>query len=92
MKLTHATAMIPMGMYHLPRENGPGWSRLRPDVIRRKIGTVYETYSPMTDALVTRHSVNERAGQRLLERQLTQRATTARSRRSRAARTRPREP
>ena len=59
MKLTHATAIIPMGIYHLPRENGPGWSRLRPDVIRRKIGTVYETYSPMTDALVTRYSVNE---------------------------------
>jgi hypothetical protein len=37
-KVTHATAMIPMGMYHFPKENGPGVKRERPEVMRRKIG------------------------------------------------------
>jgi hypothetical protein len=38
MKVTHATAMIPMGKYHLPKENGPLASRERPEVMRRNIG------------------------------------------------------
>ena len=56
MKVTHATAMIPTGMYHLPSENGPGWRRFRPDVMRRKIGVTYDVYRPITDALRTRVS------------------------------------
>lgn len=43
MKVTHATAMIPMGMYHFPREKGPGTSLSRPEVMRRKMGVAYET-------------------------------------------------
>ncbi len=38
MKLVHATAMVPMGKYHFPSENGPGFSLLRPVVMRKKIG------------------------------------------------------
>ena len=55
-KLTHATATIPIGMYHFPREKGPGCSLLRPDVMRRKIGVTYDVYRPITDALRTRVS------------------------------------
>ena len=39
---THATAMMPSGMYHLPNVNGPGTSLFLPDVMRRKIGAEYE--------------------------------------------------
>ncbi len=38
MKHTHATAIMPIGRYHLPSENGPFWSLSRPVVIRKKIG------------------------------------------------------
>ena len=38
MKHTHATATMPMGIYHLPSENGPLCSLSRPVVIRRNIG------------------------------------------------------
>ena len=38
MKQTHATAMIPRGMYHLPRVKGPGTSLFLPEVMRKNIG------------------------------------------------------
>ena len=40
--VTQETATMPMGMYHLPSENGPGWRRFRPEVMRRKIGVTYD--------------------------------------------------
>ena len=46
--VTHATAMMPMGMYQRPSVNGPGTSLSRPEVIRRKMGAAYEVYSPIT--------------------------------------------
>ena len=51
MKLTQDTATMPMGMYHFPSVNGPGWSLVLPEVILRNMGVTYETYSPITDAL-----------------------------------------
>ena len=48
---THATAMMPIGMYHLPRVNGPGTSLSRPDVMRKKMGAAYDVYRPMTAEL-----------------------------------------
>jgi hypothetical protein len=41
-KVTHATAMMPMGMYHFPRVNVPGTSLFRPEVIRRRMGVAYD--------------------------------------------------
>lgn len=38
MKQTQATAMIPRGMYHLPRVKGPGTSLFLPEVMRKNIG------------------------------------------------------
>lgn len=52
-KATHAQAMVPMGKYHLPSENGPGTSLPLPEVIRRKTGVTYEVYRPITAALDT---------------------------------------
>lgn len=42
MKDTHATAILPQGMYHFPRLNGPGTSLSRPEVIRKNIGVAYD--------------------------------------------------
>lgn len=52
MKVTHDTAIMPTGMYHLPSVKNPGESAFRPEVIRRKMGVAYDTYKPITDALV----------------------------------------
>lgn len=51
MKTTHDTAIMPIGMYHLPSVNHPGESAFRPEVIRRKMGVAYDTYKPTTAAL-----------------------------------------
>lgn len=50
-KATHAQAMLPIGTHHFPRENGPGTSLFLPEVMRRKMGVLYDVYMPMTDAL-----------------------------------------
>lgn len=42
MKVTHATAIAPIGTHHLPRLNLPGTNVSRPDVIRRKMGVAYD--------------------------------------------------
>lgn len=42
MNVTHDTAIMPIGIYHLPRLNGPGTNFSLPDVILRKIGIAYE--------------------------------------------------
>ena len=42
MNVTHDTAIIPMGIYHLPRLNGPGTNCFLPDVIIKNIGIAYE--------------------------------------------------
>lgn len=49
--VTQAQAMLPMGRYHRPSENGPGMSLSLPEVMRRKIGVAYDVYMPITDAL-----------------------------------------
>jgi hypothetical protein len=41
-KVTQATAMEPVTVDHRPRVKGPGTNRALPEVIRRKIGTVYD--------------------------------------------------
>lgn len=48
---THAIATIPRGVVHRPRLNGPGTNVLRPEVMRRKMGVMYERYSPITAIL-----------------------------------------
>lgn len=58
MKATHETAMIPTGRYHFPNEKGPGTSLSRPEVMRRKIGTAYEVYNPITAALQVSLSIS----------------------------------
>ena len=50
-KIVHAMAIIPIGLYHLPKENGPGSKVCRPEVSRRKIGVTYEMLRAMTVAL-----------------------------------------
>jgi hypothetical protein len=37
---TQDTAIMPTGVDQLPKEKGPGTNLSRPEVIRRKIGTV----------------------------------------------------
>jgi hypothetical protein len=41
-KVTHATAIAPIGTNHLPRVKLPGTNVSRPDVIRRKMGAAYD--------------------------------------------------
>ena len=53
-KIVHAMAIIPIGLYHIPKENGPGSNVCRPEVSRRKIGVTYEMYRAMTVALKIR--------------------------------------
>lgn len=51
MKVTQDTAIMPIGMYHRPSENGPGTSLFLPDVIRKNIGVTYDPYKPITAEL-----------------------------------------
>lgn len=51
MKETHATAITPIGVAHLPRVKGPGTNLSLPEVMRRNMGAAYEVYNPITEAL-----------------------------------------
>lgn len=42
MKDTHATAIAPIGVDHLPRLKGPGTNLSFPEVMRKNMGAAYD--------------------------------------------------
>lgn len=48
---TQRHEIVPKGTAHAPRRKCPGTNLSRPDVMRKKTGTAYEIYNPMTEEL-----------------------------------------